>query len=69
MLVIGRRTDQAIIITVGDIEVRVKICRIRGRQVYIGIDAPPERVHVRREELPEWPPEADNAETISDGGG
>jgi carbon storage regulator len=52
MLVLTRKTDEAILIGEGDQQVRVLIVRIRGDEVRIGIDAPKE-VPIVREELEE----------------
>jgi carbon storage regulator len=52
MLVLTRKTDQAILIGEGDRQIRVLIVRIRGDEVRIGIDAPKE-VPIVRVELEE----------------
>jgi carbon storage regulator len=50
MLVLTRKTDQAILIGEGDQQIRVLVVRIRGDEVRIGIDAPKE-VPIVREKL------------------
>jgi carbon storage regulator len=47
MLILSRRTDESIVI--GD-EVTITILRVKGKQVRIGITAPPD-VSVHREEI------------------
>ena len=47
MLILSRRTDESIVI--GD-EVTITILSVKGKQVRIGIDAPPD-VSVHREEI------------------
>ncbi len=47
MLILSRRTDESIVI--GD-EVTITILSVKGKQVRIGIDAPP-NVSVHREEI------------------
>ena len=49
MLVLSRKLGQSIVINNGEIVITVQ--RIRGQEVRLSIDAPPE-FHVRREELP-----------------
>ena len=50
MLVLSRKRDESIIITVGDIEVVVMVGTISHNKVRIGIDAPRE-VSIRRKEF------------------
>ena len=47
MLILSRRTDESIVI--GD-EVTITILSVKGKQVRVGIDAPPS-VSVHREEI------------------
>ena len=47
MLILSRRTDESIVI--GD-EVTITILSVKGKQVRVGIDAPP-NVSVHREEI------------------
>lgn len=47
MLILSRRTDESIVI--GD-EVTITVLSVKGKQVRIGIDAPPS-VSVHREEI------------------
>ena len=75
MLILSRRTDESIVI--GD-EVTITILSVKGKQVRIGIDAPP-NVSVHREEIykkirdgehPEGhepPAESDETATSADG--
>jgi carbon storage regulator len=49
MLVLTRQPDQVIVIDTGIAIITVKVCRVRGDRVRIGIDAPDD-VIVRREE-------------------
>ena len=70
MLILSRRTDESIVI--GD-EVTITILSVKGKQVRIGITAPPD-VSVHREEIyqriqagdPEGVPAASSASTDDD---
>lgn len=57
MLVLSRKFDESIII---DGHIRITVLGIRGQQVRIGIEAPP-NVRVVREELLDIPAESDAA--------
>ncbi len=61
MLILSRRTDESIVI--GD-EVTITILSVKGKQVRIGINAPPD-VSVHREEIyqriQDGEPEAESA--------
>lgn len=50
MLVLGRRLGQSIVIDLGPDSVRVRLLRIRGKEVRLGVTAP-ERIKVLREEI------------------
>lgn len=47
MLVLTRKVDEAVIL--GD-HIKVKVIQIRGKQVRLGIEAPPEILIIREEE-------------------
>lgn len=51
MLVLSRKTDEEIVI---GSNVTVKVLRVQGNRVYLGIDAPDE-VGIRRAEIPAAP--------------
>lgn len=57
MLVLSRKPDEEIVIAG---TVTVKVLRVQGHRVYIGIEAPQE-VRIRRAEIPP-PPEQDHCE-------
>lgn len=49
MLVLSRKKDEKIILSIGDVEVVVVVCAIKDNRIRIGFDAP-EGVRIRREE-------------------
>ena len=59
MLVLSRKKDEQIIISLGSMRVTVKVVDVRGDRVRLGIDAP-ESVAVHRQEvfdaLGQWQP-------------
>lgn len=63
MLILSRRTDESIVI--GD-EVTITILSVKGKQVRVGIDAPP-NVSVHREEIYRKIREGEPAEGTGDG--
>lgn len=50
MLVMGRRVNDRIILETADGAIQVMVTKVRGGQVYVGIDAPAS-VSIRRGEL------------------
>ena len=50
MLILSRRVDEAIVLNDG--EIKVQILSIKGKQVRVGIHAPP-HISVHREEIQE----------------
>lgn len=50
MLVLSRHRDEAVILRVGDVEIRVLCVDLRGDKVRLGFDAPQEVV-IHREEV------------------
>lgn len=50
MLVLSRRADEEIVITVGDVQVRVSVVAIRGDKVRLGFTAPSD-VTINRAEI------------------
>lgn len=65
MLILSRRTDESIVI--GD-EVTITILSVKGKQVRIGINAPP-HVSVHREEIYQRIQNGDEAGSESSGSG
>ena len=63
MLILSRRTDESIVI--GD-EVTITILSVKGKQVRIGINAPPD-VSVHREEIYQRIREGDESSPDNDG--
>jgi len=62
MLILSRRTDESIVI--GD-EVTITILSVKGKQVRVGITAPPD-VSVHREEIYQRIQSGDPSENASD---
>ena len=62
MLILSRRTDESIVI--GD-EVTITILSVKGKQVRIGINAPPD-VSVHREEIYQRIQAGDSAAAAAD---
>lgn len=62
MLILSRRTDESIVI--GD-EVRITILSVKGKQVRIGITAPPD-VSVHREEIYQRIQDGDSESSIEE---
>lgn len=60
MLVLTRRVNEAITLTVGDVTIRVVVKSIKSSQMRIGIDAP-ESVHILREEVPRKSPKVETS--------
>lgn len=54
MLVLTRKARQGIALDCNGVAIRVVIVRVRGGDVSIGVEAPPDVV-IRREELPPRP--------------
>lgn len=54
MLVLSRKLDESVVLSIGDVEVEVTIKSTRGRSVSVGFDAPPE-VRIMRKELTSEP--------------
>jgi len=50
MLVLSRKRDERVLLTIGDAEVEVCVVALRGDKVRLGFDAPPE-VRIMRTEL------------------
>lgn len=50
MLILGRRTDERVVVAGGGVEVVVTVVEIRPGMVRLGFDAPPE-VTILRDEL------------------
>lgn len=50
MLVLSRKRNESIIITVGDVQIEVMLIEIRGDKARIGIEAP-KHVSIHREEI------------------
>ncbi len=65
MLILSRRTDESIVI--GD-EVTITILSVKGKQVRIGINAPPD-VSVHRQEIYQRIQDDDTSGDVDDGEG
>lgn len=51
MLILSRKANQTIVMEVNGVEIEVKITKIKGNVVQVGINAP-EKVRIKRGELP-----------------